>query len=280
MSDFTMEELIPTVAWLVEKYTSKESTSVPYETAERLMEAVLYCMREAGDGAGLVTTTKSGSARELYDWGYQCVLEKTKRTKTLYEALLEDFESYGNLCLADTILKGMPAFFTAYDPRFYPQNHILTLDYPTIRGLEGACGVDAIERYLRYVALEQQFLRQFPRDYVRRELAGYEELFVNLCEIVLRNVLGSMICGRKMTEASFGEKDYAVMEQWAAGCTDEELKLRIRQMIRLLSEKTCPGEPEIADYLAGAADDFCVTLRQAAESHSLEGVFWPVGYGL
>ena len=40
MNEFDMEELIPIVAELTEKYTSKESTSVSYDTAKQLMNAV------------------------------------------------------------------------------------------------------------------------------------------------------------------------------------------------------------------------------------------------
>ena len=44
--DYTMEELIPIVGELAEKYTAKESTSITYEKAEQLMGAVLYAIHE------------------------------------------------------------------------------------------------------------------------------------------------------------------------------------------------------------------------------------------
>ena len=43
---YDMEELIPLVARLAEKYTGFESSSISYERAQQLMEAVLYCIRE------------------------------------------------------------------------------------------------------------------------------------------------------------------------------------------------------------------------------------------
>ena len=43
---YEIEELIPVVGKLAEKYTSGESTSISYERAELLMEAVLYCIHE------------------------------------------------------------------------------------------------------------------------------------------------------------------------------------------------------------------------------------------
>ena len=44
--EYEIEELIPIVIRLAEKYTSKESTSITYEAAAHLMEAVQYCIRE------------------------------------------------------------------------------------------------------------------------------------------------------------------------------------------------------------------------------------------
>lgn len=37
---YSMEELLPVVAWLTRKYTSNESTSITYEKARQLMGAV------------------------------------------------------------------------------------------------------------------------------------------------------------------------------------------------------------------------------------------------
>ena len=43
-----MEELVPIVGKLAEKYTSHESTSITYEKAEQLMGAVLYVFTNYG----------------------------------------------------------------------------------------------------------------------------------------------------------------------------------------------------------------------------------------
>ena len=47
MNDFDVNLLMPIVAELSEKYTKKESSSVSYDTARRLMNAVVYCVSEA-----------------------------------------------------------------------------------------------------------------------------------------------------------------------------------------------------------------------------------------
>ena len=47
--NYKMEELVPIVAKLAEEYTAGESTSITYEKAQQLMEAVIYSIHE-GEG--------------------------------------------------------------------------------------------------------------------------------------------------------------------------------------------------------------------------------------
>ena len=47
MLEYEMEELVPIVAKLTEQYTSKESSSIRFETARQLMEAAIYCIHHS-----------------------------------------------------------------------------------------------------------------------------------------------------------------------------------------------------------------------------------------
>lgn len=59
---FETEELMPIVAELADKYTGKESTSITYEKARQLMEAVLYCIHEYEEDA------KKRAGASFYGW--------------------------------------------------------------------------------------------------------------------------------------------------------------------------------------------------------------------
>lgn len=212
--NYEMEELVPIVGELVRNYTSNESTSVTYEKAQQLMEAIVFCIQEGKkatkEGGALVEVKRHSRlpAKKAYEFGYQCVLKKTKEALALYHRIMEVYQSYGNRALQDTIEKGMPEFFRYYDARFSPQNQILTLDYPTLLGVEMENGIDAIYQYLEYVELEQRFLAEFPEDYAVECLRGYhgdyEELIINLLSIVLRETIRKMLGEEyfKLTEKS------------------------------------------------------------------------------
>lgn len=77
--NYELTELVPIVGKLAEKYTSGESTSVTYEKAEQLMEAVLYCIHElekAGDN--MPVSKEQMTAQRAYETGMVYVEEKTK----------------------------------------------------------------------------------------------------------------------------------------------------------------------------------------------------------
>ena len=137
-----IENLLPLVAELADRYTSRESSSVTYETAAALMEAVLHCLRECEqEEAALVASGPASDVRALYRRGAQLVIEKTHTAKAHYDTIIQNFEDYGCMNYRDTILKGMPQFFLRYDPVFAPGNHLLTLDYPLLCGKPQRMGV-------------------------------------------------------------------------------------------------------------------------------------------
>lgn len=89
---YEMEELIPLVGWLAQKYTSGESTSVTYEKAEQLMEAVLYCIREAErETEYAVAAPERMTAEKIYHIGAEAVERKTKTALKLYHQILPEF---------------------------------------------------------------------------------------------------------------------------------------------------------------------------------------------
>ncbi len=188
---YTTEELLPLWETLAKKYCGCESTSLSYEKAQQLMEAVLYCIREwetfcreesFAPAAGCLPAAKA------YAQGLRLVKEKTLRMKDLYHNLLPVFDSYGMKCLEDVIYRGIPEFFRWYDINFCPQNTILTLDYPVLTDLRGLSGIDAVYEYLLCICREQRFLRQFPPEEIRLSLSryakGYKDLIENIPSIL------------------------------------------------------------------------------------------------
>ena len=288
MNKFEMEELIPIVAELTEKYTSKESTSVSYNTAKQLMNAVIYCTNEIdmdyneldfkeSDYNAVKTMAENHNAKVAYRTGYELVIKKVLRTKALFEEIALDFNAYRNRAYYETVMKGMPAFFLYYDPKFNPQNHILTLDYPTMKSVQNSCGIDAIYEYLSYTKLEQEFLKVFPEKYITTLLscyhADYEELFINIGSIVLRNILVCMIVEKNITSHIFEKNDADVLKNFIENSSQEVLEMKLCKLIRILVNQGYHHSEQLYEYLKEDVKNIVVELLNAFENDCLDVMF-------
>jgi DNA-binding ferritin-like protein (Dps family) len=286
MNEYEMKDLIPIVAELTESFTSKESTSISYTAAKQLMDAVLYCINEystrsetdlkSPNISSVLAKSEHPTAKEAYQSGYQLVVQKVLQTKQIYDEIILEFNGYRNRAYIDTVVKGMPSFFLYYDARYQPQNHILTLDYPTILPVEPLCGIDAIHQYINDIKVEQYFLNKLPQIYVLEVLEryheDYEELLINICTIIVRNIIGHMIAGSSM-EQEFKESDYQKIRSFVLGCSRVELEDNLMGYINTLVKHAYEDSQYLKEYLNGDVKDFAITLIRGVEHNYLNKIF-------
>lgn len=224
---YQLEELIELVAKLSNQYVSAESSSVTYETAQRLMDAVIYTIRSQNqiiDDTAVMS--KLPTARKAYEAGNMLLKEKVIHTMEHYNNMVGDFDDYHNHCLKDTVIKGMPEFFKWYDVKYNPQNTLLTLDYPILKDLSHLEGIWRIEAYLNCIELEQLFLSKFDKALVIEILsaydANYKGMIDNLCEIVYEDVLCHLFAEKPIQERISRQEKMQIMNQEQS--SKEELK--------------------------------------------------------
>lgn len=274
------EQIMPIVARLTDKYTSKNSSSVSYETAEMLTEAVIYTVEECFGEDGkeekeenwLRQSRESRDMGCFYEEGKQVICRKVQKAKELYEEIIEDFQDYGCVNYADTVRKGFPAFFTKYDYLFCPQNHILTLDYPTIAPREELTGVDLVLEYLKGIFTETVFLNHFSADWVRQCIMEQAEgesggVFLkhymgNICEVVLWRVVCCIIAEKNVWELKLEAEDMAEVRFFFAGDTVLKAQQKIEAIIRILISKMWKEESvDFAEaYFCKAAHEYAVRI--------------------
>lgn len=264
--NYKIEDLIPIVGTLVKKYTAYESTSVTYEQAERLMEAVVYCIREAkryGDSS--ILPAAGIPAQKAYEIGFACVEEKTRRALKLYDEILPEFCHYGNRCLYNTFVNELPEFFARYDIRFAPQDTILTLDYPVLRDLSAYTGIDRIYEFIQCVDLEQRFLNLFPRDYVTHMLSKnsgqYDEMTDNVCEYVLLTLFVHVLAGKSLAKPDLEDRDYSRIQEITAKTDLDMLSRQLTDMVEQFTSQCGGYEQALSEYLAGAVHAIAFRLK-------------------
>ena len=146
------------------------------------------------------------SPQRVYEIGAACVKEKTEKALKLYNRMMPDFCCYGNQCLYDTFVKGLPEFFRWYDVRFDPQNTILEPDYLVLKDISGYTGIDKIYEFIQSVCLEEKFLSEFPVDYITNILSAHnccwKESADNICETVRTHIITHIFTGESLEESA------------------------------------------------------------------------------
>ena len=275
--DYEMEELVPIVGKLAEKYTSHESTSITYEKAEQLMGAVLYCIHELWESSGNAPSlNKKLSAQRAYEMGAAYVREKTGKALDLYNRILPEFCHYENKCLYDTFVKGIPEFFKWYDIQFEPQNTILTLDYPLLKDISEYTGIDKIFEFIKSIGLEQKFLKLFPAGYVINILSkdnrNWQESMDNICEIVFTHVIGHIMLGKTLTVIELKETDYFYMQEMFEQIALEDIKKHLEVTLEIYIKNYYENDRELLNYLSGAISGIVVRLKNAADNKVLGNI--------
>lgn len=272
---YELEELVPIVAKLAEKYTSKESTSITYEKAQQLMEAVIYCIHECETSEQYsLIREEERSAQKMYENGVRCVKEKVKKSLELYNKIMINFSSYENECLYDTVVKGLPEFFKWYDYEFEPQNSLLTLDYPVLADVSEHTGIDRIYDYLVCISMEQKFLNKFPSEFVINVLSQYDHRYKrmidNICEIVLRYVVIHILSGNDFSHFCLSPEEYQHLQSLIHQKDLAQLRKIIKYAIKVLVRDHYENDENLWEYLCLAVDNISVRIKNAADYGNIQ----------
>ena len=263
--NFEMEELIPVVAKLAGQYTGFESTSVTYERAEQLMEAVLYCIREYENTGTETLLPENILAEEAYRQGFHLVQEKAQELRKLCNSLTPFFRTYGNICLKDTILKGIPEFFKWYDMKFAPMDTIITLDYPVPADLSAYSGVDTVYEYIKIIYQEQRFLQKMDASYIRQvlehSLGDYENSVENLGNAVFLNLMVHIMLKKPLETAGFTESERQQIIKWCEPLTYDELEIHLAELTVKFAETYWQRDSDITAYLKSHVKGVAVRIK-------------------
>ena len=222
-------------------------------------------------------TESSVSAMKAYETGAALVEQKVKASLQMYNEMMKSFSDYENVCLYDTVAKGLPEFFKWYDCRFEPQNTILTLDYPIIMDLSLYTGIDRIYEYILCIQLEQSFLKKYPHQFVMDILEKYSKryrtMIENLCEIVLMNICGHILAEKKLDELHFEAEDYQILLEKVGTKSLSEMKIFLKNTVEKMVREYYENDENMIVYLCKAADNIAVRIKNAAENDALQRLF-------
>lgn len=275
--DYQMEELLPIVSELAQKYAGYESTSITYEKAQSLMEAVLFCLNEYNSLATDSLVQRDISVKEQYNIGAKLLSEKAEDIRKIFNEFSVQFEDFGVKCLYDTVQKGIPQFLKWYDIKFCPQNTILTLDYPLLIDCSSLTGADAVYKYIRAIQMEQIFLGKFDRNYVMLVLEKYNfeyrDMIENICSIVLTNIIGHIAIKKPFNDIDFLYGEYLQLSKIFAGKSIPDIENVVKDLIKKIVSQFYENDMDMLEYLCYETNNIAVRIYTANQHEQLSKIF-------
>ena len=275
--DYQMEELLPIVSELAQKYAGYESTSITYEKAQSLMEAVLFCLSEYNNSYSNSLIQRDISVKEQYNIGAELLSEKVENIRKIFNKISIQFEDFGVKCLYDTVQKGIPQFLKWYDIKFCPQNTILTLDYPLLIDCSSLTGADAVYKYIWAIQTEQIFLGKFDRNYVMLVLekynSEYRDMIENICSIVLTNIIGHIAIKKPFNDIDFLYGEYLQLSKIFAGKSIPDIENVVKDLIKKIVSQFYENDMDMLEYLCYETNNIAVRIYTANQHEQLSKIF-------
>lgn len=276
-SETTLEEVLPLLAKRARKYTSAESTSVTNETARQILLSILYCLEET-NASSTDLTAGTESVEQRFASGLKRKQQLIQDTKSLLEHIQAHLLPIEMDVYKRTILTGIPPFLQDYDVQFGAHLSPGSIDYQLCMEIEGLSGIDFMAEYLNRFHLEETFLSYFPVSVIREVLRGYhsdyENLLVNIFQIVFQNAIGCILCNYDIYELDIRPEARSRLYRHLSDLTRENIKVLLQMALRrLIGELPLENDEVLIAYLSCALDLFADSCYQYIQMGQLEHVF-------
>ena len=248
------------------RYTMGDSTSLPIDTAQRLLGSILYCL----DLSRRFPSQDTGSdapIRARWQAGVCEAKRIQKRAKLLLLQAKRTQPPLVNTAYCDT-LDALPAFFAAYDVDFFAQEIPCSFDYPLCHPIDEALlGAEYLKAFLRRLLSENMFLRAFSQETLgalyARYYIDYSDLLVNLYLPAAEMATLCALAGEPVVALSLSQAEFSRLGLLLASAAEKEaVQLMENAADRALLSLGLSGD-FLRAYLRLTARDLLVRLRAA-----------------
>ena len=256
-------------------YTSGESGSIPWETAQGMLASLLYTLRLDGEDPGeRGRQLAEADLEEELRRGRQRLRRKMDYARRLWRRLAESGAAGDSRALGETLL-GIGEFWRRYDWRFAAHEVPCDIDYPLALPVsEELRGVDYLTEWLGRLETEVRFRDAFPREaaWERFHPERYD-LPLNLYEPLAADALCLFALGRDVRTLAVGPEERRAFALRVALLTEEETEAALRRWAEGLGAAL--GLPEGRDrrYLTAYAGTLLPRIRTAVEQGGWPGIF-------
>ena len=157
-----------------------------------------------------------------------------------------------NYSYDDTIEYGLSVFFSKYEMFFKPHENQGSIDYQIPINILMFKGIEYIEKYICILSYESELCNKFkPTELImllKNYDSNYEELLINIFQLVLFNVLGRVLCGKNLDGLSLNDNDILQIQNDLSDLSRDEVILRLIKAFEESASQLNINNNEVIDY--------------------------------
>lgn len=261
-------------------FTNNESSSVRTETAEGILQSLLYSMdyylMKLPSLQQSMEAIQQINIIEIYKRGLALVNSDIQ----LARQLLQDVQSTRipvSLVAYNDTIDGLGEFFRSYDVKFDAQNTVVSIDYPLLFDDFSRTGIDYIKRYLEHLKLENELCSRFPPEDINLLLEGYGRLYgldytqplINISELVLKNALCTVLTGREVDILAINREDCDLLERRLQMLTEGQISGLLQAAMNKIFMRLAIADPSAQQYFQPFTGVFRPQLIKAVRENTL-----------
>lgn len=284
--------LIGLMAKEVERYTNGESSSVPVEKAQELLQSITYqigvYLKTIPDLQQKLELLKTEKPEIMFYRGMELVTRYREEALQLLTRLQENDRRLASIAYQDTVYHGIPEFFHDYNIEYGAHEIPGTIDYPLMNTVPDYLGVEFVYEYLKHLTIEDRILNRFSSRTLQLLVDRYdreaEHLLINLCELAIINAIGCELLGKELSElllskAEVGEimerlSDQGIASKGNKNTTGnrEEIQSLLQRTMGKIGEVLLLEEEQV-NYLQHVVPELTSRLKYHLDTASLESFF-------
>jgi len=269
---------------LIMRYTRGESSSVTTDTAESLLNSILYCIDAYTLGCNspeeAIKHLRTMHLKNIYAKGIERVAQWLEETKNLYKEIKKNkldipLESY-NL----TINEAIPLFFKKYGIVFDSHNTMASIDYPLVFDDMSIRGVLYIKNYLEHLRTETEFCKYFSTQDIEKVLNNFGRMIrmdykielINIFELVFNNAVFSVLSGSNGNGLMISKYHFDLLDKKLKFLSSHGIGRAIGKAVEKLINGLNINEPDILDYIYRYETIFIQRVVNAVKNDSLNNI--------
>lgn len=284
LSDTQIEQiqlqLVELMGKEVERYTNDESSSIPIEKAQDILQSITYCMgcylKSLPDMNQKLELLRHEPIIKLFYQGMEKVSVIYKQAKDLLLEIQKNMYLINNIAYQDTIREGIPQFFREYQIEFGAHDLPSCIDYPLQKTITDLLGVELMYEYLNRFAKEQSFLLHFTAEQINELLAAFdqdaEHMLINIYELVLTNAIGRQLLGYDGKELNLLPEDLSWLQYHLGTLKTKELEQRLEIALENLERELALNKSEV-HYAKESFYELSARIAQNLQTQTLEQIF-------